>query len=77
MNIGYEGTSQITGDGKESVAAGFGCSNKAKASIGNWIVLVHRNSEHEITHIKSAKAGTDVKPDVWYLLNENGEFIEV
>ena len=42
------------------------------------IVLVHRNDDGEITHIRASKVGDNgIKAGAWYSLNENGEFVEV
>jgi hypothetical protein len=60
---------------KESIAAGFGRENKAKASAGNWIVLANRNEKGEILHIKSAKVGEGIKADTWYTLDDSGKFV--
>ena len=76
-NTGNYSAASIEGDCKESIAAGFGYQNKAKASDGNWIVLAHRNDKGVILHLKSAKAGTDVKSDTWYQLDSTGNFVEV
>ena len=52
---------------------GYRC--RAKASEGSWIALIERNTDGEILHAKFAKAGRDIKPDVFYIL-EDGEFVE-
>jgi hypothetical protein len=75
-NTGNQSAATIEGSAKESIAAGFGYQNKAKASEGNWIVLAYRDEDCVIKHIKSAKAGVDIKPDVWYMLDDSGKFIE-
>ena len=85
---GYQSASSATGDyssvcivdtdkikSKESIAAGFGYKNKAKASAGNWIVLANRNDKGEILHIKSAKVGGRIKADTWYTLDDAGKFV--
>jgi len=71
--IGNE--SQASVSGKESVSCGLGIRCQAKAEEGSWIVLSERNDDGNIIHIKSAKAGQDIKPDVFYRL-VNGEFVE-
>ncbi|WP_120807105.1 hypothetical protein, partial [Yersinia sp. IP36721] len=61
--------------GSQSVAASFGDGGKAKASESGAIVLCYRNGEGELIHIRASKVGENgIKPDVWYSLNENGEF---
>ncbi|HGK4581397.1 TPA: hypothetical protein ACJ2UK_003640 [Yersinia enterocolitica] len=63
--------------GSQSVAASFGESGKAKASENGAIVLCYRNDDGEIIHIRASKVGENgIKPDVWYSLNEDGEFEE-
>ena len=48
---------------------------KAKAKKGGWIVLAEHDDDFNIIEVKSAKAGRDIKADVWYGL-ENGKFVE-
>jgi hypothetical protein len=56
---------------KESVAVAVGYSNKAKASLGSWIVLAERNNELEILSIQSFKVdGKEIKENVWYELKK-------
>ena len=69
--------------GRHSVALAAGIEGKAKASAGSAIVLCYRDTDAEgddyarIVHIKAAIAGQDgIKPDVFYVLNKNGEFVE-
>jgi hypothetical protein len=60
-----------------SVAVGAGYENKARAASGCAIVLVYRNNEGEIVHIRASKVGENgIKPDVWYSLDADGEFVE-
>ncbi|HDL7329704.1 TPA: hypothetical protein PXN08_003996 [Yersinia enterocolitica] len=81
---GYQSAATNTGDwsaaevsGSQSVAASFGESGKAKASESGAIVLCYRNDDGEIIHIRASKVGENgIKPDVWYSLNEDGEFEE-
>lgn len=41
-------------------------------------MIVRRNDDMNITHIRASKVGENgIKPDTWYSLNENGEFVEV
>ncbi|MGE4857955.1 hypothetical protein AB8954_22230 [Yersinia enterocolitica] len=84
-NTGNRSAATNTGDlsaaevsGSQSVAASFGEDGKAKASENGAIVLCYRNDDGEIIHIRASKVGENgIKPDVWYSLNENGEFEEV
>ena len=79
------GTASNTGDysaaevsGQESVAASFGTEGRARASAGGAIVLCHRDDEGRLIHIRASKVGENgVKPDTWYQLNADGEFVEV
>jgi len=60
------------------VACGLGCSSKSMAAKHSGaIVLVHRDSGGNIIHIRASKVGENgVKPNVWYSLNVDGEFVE-
>ena len=89
-NTGYQSAASNTGDqsaasntgnysaasvdGKDSVAIASGYKSKAKATKGSAIVLVYRNEYCELIHIKAAIAGKEVEPNVWYELDESGEF---
>ncbi|HHH1449792.1 TPA: hypothetical protein ACPY78_001598 [Yersinia enterocolitica] len=74
-NIGDWSAAEVSGS--QSVAASFGESGKAKASESGAIVLCYRNDDGEIIHIRASKVGENgIKPDVWYSLNEDGEFKE-
>ena len=74
-NTGYR--SAATVEGQHSVALSAGNSGRAKASEGSAIVLVNRNENGVIRHIRCAIAGQEVKADTWYILNDLGEFEEV
>ncbi|MDH0006599.1 hypothetical protein N7579_04920 [Acinetobacter ursingii] len=82
---GNRGAASATGEygaasatGNHAVACGLGWSNKAKASASGAIVLTHRNYGDEIVHIRASKVGENgIKPDTWYQLDENGEFVEL
>ena len=68
---GNRGAASATG--KDSIAAAFGKSGKAKASLGNWIVLTERGDWNgESCPIIAVKAfevdGKDILPDTWYTL---------
>ncbi|MGM7910515.1 DUF7666 domain-containing protein, partial [Yersinia enterocolitica] len=74
-NTGYQSAAEVSGS--KSVAASFGEGGKAKASESGAIVLCYRNDDGEIIHIRASKVGDNgIKPDVWYSLNEDGEFEE-
>ena len=68
--------SAATVEGQHSVAVSTGFYGKAKACQGSAIVLVNRNNEGEIVHIRCAIAGKDIEADVFYTLNGRGEFIK-
>ncbi|QJR79645.1 hypothetical protein CA267_001940 [Alteromonas pelagimontana] len=83
-NTGNYSAASNTGDysaasveGKHSVAMASGYQSKAKAAEGSAIVLVYRNDEGDLLHIRAAIAGKEVKADTWYKLDSDGEFIEV
>ena len=81
---GDQGAALATGDhgaasatGKASVAAATGLNGSAKGASGCAIVLVRRDVDGTIIHIRASKVGENgVKPGVWYSLDENGEFME-
>lgn len=76
FSTGYR--SEASSTGEQSVACGLGWQNKAKASETGAIVLTYRNTKDEIIHIRASKVGENgIKPDTWYQLDENGEFVEV
>ena len=63
--------------GKHAVAAALGIEAKAKAGAGGAIVLTHRNDDGDLICIRAAMVGQDgIKPDVWYELTADGEFVE-
>ena len=42
------------------------------------IVLVHRDDNCDIVHIRATKVGENgVEPFKWYMLDENANFVEV
>jgi len=81
---GYKGSASATGDhgaasatGIASIAAATGLNGSAKGASGCAIVLVRRDVDGTIIHIRASKVGENgVKPGVWYSLDENGEFME-
>ncbi|MCO7511391.1 hypothetical protein NJH77_19285 [Serratia fonticola] len=84
-NTGDRSAASNTGDysaaevsGSESVAAAFGIEGKARASANSAIVLCYRDEEGKLLHIRASKVGdNDIKPDTWYTLNANGQFVEI
>ncbi|ENL5373325.1 hypothetical protein AB5H51_003149 [Salmonella enterica] len=83
-NTGNRSAATNTGDwsaaevsGSQSVAAALGIEGKARASEGGAIVLCYRDEDGELIHIRASKVGENgIKADVWYQLNEDGEFVE-
>ncbi|EDC4696487.1 hypothetical protein GAP06_06740 [Salmonella enterica] len=83
-NTGYRSAATNTGDwsaaevsGSQSVAASLGIEGKARASEGGAIVLCYRDEDGELIHIRASKVGENgIMPDIWYQLNEDGEFVE-
>ena len=68
---GSKGAASATG--KDSIAAAFGKSGRAKASLGNWIVLTERGkwdgSSYPIIEVKAYKVdGVTIMPDTYYTL---------
>ena len=75
-NTGSQSAASV--GGKESVAIATGYESKAKGSESCAIVLVCRNDDGEIIHIRASKVGENgIKPDAWYMLDSDGDFIEV
>jgi hypothetical protein len=59
----------------QAVAIATGYQGRARAPAGSAIVLVERNEEGEIVHIRASKVGEHgVEPNVWYWLVDN-EFV--
>ncbi|HHK0425178.1 TPA: hypothetical protein ACQQIU_003366 [Pseudomonas aeruginosa] len=74
-NTGYQSAAEVSG--QESVAASLGIKGCARASAGSAIVLCHRDDEGRLIHIRASKVGENgVKPDTWYQLSTEGEFVE-
>lgn len=74
-NTGNQSAAEVSG--KESVAASLGTEGRARASAGSAIVLCHRDDEGRLIHIRASKVGENgVKPDTWYQLSAEGEFVE-
>ena len=70
--------SDAEANGAESVAVSLGIKGRARSSITGAIVLCFRDAnDGRLIHIRSSKVGDNgVKPNVWYSLNADGEFIE-
>ena len=72
------GRGAASATGAQSVSLSAGWQGKAMASETGAIVLAYRNNSYEIVHIRASKVGENgIKPNVWYSLDENGEFVEV
>ena len=81
LTTGWYSSSEIKpheeGKPLHAVAAAVGGESKARAPEGSAIVLCYRNNDGELIHIRASKIGDNgIKPDTWYSLNENGEFVE-
>ena len=82
---GYQGAASATGDqgaasatGNRGVAVACGAFGRAMAAASGAIVLCARNADGSIRHIRASKVGDNgIEPDVWYSLNEAGEFVAV
>ena len=82
---GYQSTAATSGDwstaiasGKNSVAIAFGSEAKSKAVDGSAIVCCYFDNSGELIHIRASKVGKNgIKPDTWYTLNKDGDFVEV
>lgn len=75
-NTGDYSSAQVSG--AHSVAMASGVGGRARASAGSAIALCNRDDYGKLRHIRAAIAGTNgVKPDIWYTLDECGEFVEV
>jgi hypothetical protein len=72
---GYRSASSATG--KNSVALNIGLFGKSKAGKDGAIVVCAHDESGNILHIRASKVGENgIKPDVFYALNQSGEFIE-
>jgi hypothetical protein len=82
--VGKNGNAATTGEespastaSEGAVAASLGTRAKARAGVGGAIVLVHRNECGALLGIKAAMVGQQgIKPDVWYELDDQGEFVQ-
>ncbi len=84
-NTGDYSAATNTGDysaaevkGAESVAASLGIQGRARAAAGGAIVLCYRDeNDGRLIHIRASKVGENgIKPDTWYALDAQGEFVE-
>lgn len=82
LNTGSYSSSEIKaaqdGAALNAVAIASGYQSKARAAAGSAIVLVERDDNGDILHIRASKVGENggVAPDLWYTLRD-GEFVEV
>ena len=76
-NTGHQSAAEVKG--AESVAASLGVQGRACAAAGGAIVLCYRDeNDGRLLHIRASKVGDNgIKPDVWYTLDANGEFMAV
>ena len=75
-NTGNRSAAEVSG--KQSIAVALGWQSKAKAGIDGAIVCVYRNDVGDLIHIKASKVGeNNIKADTWYMLDSDGEFVEV
>ncbi len=72
---GYQGAASATGDQGAAMACGY--AGKAMGAIGNALFLVYRDDDYVIRKAAAAIVGENgIKPDTWYSLSAEGEFIE-
>ncbi len=76
LAIGPGGAASARGDQEVAIAVGY--QGKALASETSAIVLVYRDKDGVIVHIRASKVGENgIKAGTWYSLDEFGEFVEV
>lgn len=63
-------------ESENSIALATGLKCRAKAQKGSAIIIAHRGENNELINIRSGIAGKDIKEDVWYTLDANGDFVE-
>ena len=84
---GYLGHAAATGNyghaaatGDSAIAASLGIHGKSKAGPNGWIVVAHwseKSGSWKLVNVRTSKVGENgVKPNVFYSLNEAGEFEE-
>ncbi|MBR8657708.1 hypothetical protein KDH83_30800, partial [Achromobacter sp. Marseille-Q0513] len=72
---GDRGAASATGDWGAAMACGY--AGKAMGALGNALFLVYRDDDYVIRKAAAAIVGEDgIKPDTWYSLSADGEFIE-
>ena len=72
---GYRSASSVKG--KNAVAMNIGIHGKAMAGKDGAIVLCNHDDDYNIRHIRASKVGENgIKPNVFYVLNDAGEFVE-
>ena len=81
LTTGFESHSEILpypdGNPMNAIAIAAGGDSWARAPEGCAIVLCYRDHDGKIIHVRASKVGENgVKPNVWYSLDENGEFVE-
>ena len=70
---GDSGAASATGDHSVAIATGF--YGRAMAGPSGAIVLVNRDDNGAIRHIRASNVGENgIEPNVWYTLNDAGEF---
>ncbi len=73
---GYQGAASATGD--QGAASATGYEGRAQGVNGNALFLVFRDDNCNIIHAKAAIVGRDgIKPETFYMLDKNGNFVEV
>ena len=83
-NSGVRGAASNSGDsgaasnsGDRGIAADFSGTGRSRSCANGAIVCVNRDDEGNIRHIRASKVGENgIKPDVWYVLDDAGEFAE-
>lgn len=71
----YQSASSATG--ANSIAMNIGRFGKSKASKNGAIVVCAHDDDGNLVHIRASKIGDNgIKPDVFYTLNKDGEFVE-
>ena len=75
-NTGHQSAAEVKG--AESVAASLGIQGRARAAAGGAIVLCYRDeNDGRLIHVRASKVGENgIKPDTWYALDAQGEFVE-
>jgi hypothetical protein len=74
-STGTRGAASSTG--KHSVAMSCGYQGRAMAGDTGAIVLVFRDDDDNIIHIRASKVGENgIKAGVWYMLDADGQFVE-